>query len=316
MSPVSTSPITAASTKFVAEHLDAARALGESLPALVGDADAFAAAVRAGFASLADPVYASGVRSVTPGLGPVAGVRQPLMEAVYRAFKRGTKQASPEQLLDCAARLFHEDQREMRWLGIWMLTRLLPAEPDRVWLLLRRVAAGADEWITVDTLAHPWAEGILREPARWAELDRLAGSSSRWERRLVGSTLATMPFGPRGLGAREPAVARQALALIDRLIGDAEPDVQKALSWALRSLLLVDEPAVTRFLEAQTAAARAGDDGYRAWVIRDTLPKLPADAAARLRRGLDGIRRRPGAPATSRALASQPATTAFRSTTP
>jgi 3-methyladenine DNA glycosylase AlkD len=316
MSPTSTSPVTAASTRFVAEHLDAARALGERLPALVGDPGAFAAALRAGFASLGDPVYTAGVRSVTPGLGPVFGVRQPLMEAVHRSIKRGTRQTAPALLLDCAARLFDEEQREMRWLGIWMLSRLLPAEPDRAWLLLRKAAALADEWITVDTLAHPWGEGVLRDPARWAELDRLVGSPSRWERRLVGSTLATMPFAPRGLGARDPVVARRALEFVERLIGDAEPDVQKALSWALRSLLLVDAAAVTHFLDTQTAAARAGGDGYRAWVIRDTLPKLPTETAARLRRELEGIRRRPGAPATSLALAREPATTAFRSTAP
>jgi hypothetical protein len=36
-------------------------------------------------------------------------------------------------------------------------------------------------------------------------------------------------------------------------------------------------------------------------VIRDTLPKLPPATAADLRARLDGIRRRPGAPNTSRA---------------
>jgi hypothetical protein len=39
-------------------------------------------------------------------------------------------------------------------------------------------------------------------------------------------------------------------------------------------------------------------------VIRDTLPKLDAATAAELRSRLDGIRRRPGAPSTSRAAAT------------
>ena len=54
--------------------------------------------------------------------------------------------------------------------------------------------------------------------------------------------------------------------------------------------------------EAETAQATA--DGHRAWVVRDTLHKLPAASAADLRARLDGIRRRPGAPSTSRAAAT------------
>ena len=103
---------------------------------------------------------------------------------------------------------------------------------------------------------------------------------------------------------RAPEIAGHGLALIDELIGDAEPDVQKALSWALRSLLQVDPGAVLGFVERQAELAVAGDDGQRAWVLRDVLAKLPADDAAAIRGRLEGIRRRSGAPSTSRAGAT------------
>ena len=93
---------------------------------------------------------------------------------------------------------------------------------------------------------------------------------SRWERRLVGSTIATMPFVDRRRG-REPDVADHGLRLIADLIGDAEPDVQKALSWALRSMTLVDQAAVAAFVTDEAETARATADGHRAWVVRDTL---------------------------------------------
>jgi hypothetical protein len=54
--------------------------------------------------------------------------------------------------------------------------------------------------------------------------------------------------------------------------------------------------------EAETAATT--DDGHRAWVIRDTLAKLPDADAGRLRERLAGIRRRPGAPSTARGAAT------------
>ena len=154
----------------------------------------------------------------------------------------------------------------------------------------------------MDTLAHVAARGILAEPYRWAELEQLVYSPSRWERRLAGSTIATIPHADRTAG-RTPEVVRRGLAIVGDLVGDPEPDVQKALSWALRTLAAVDLPATAAFLRTEADVARATDDGYRAWVIRDTCEKLPAALAAELRAALAGIRRRTGAPSTSRASA-------------
>jgi 3-methyladenine DNA glycosylase AlkD len=304
MSPVTASATTEASNRFVAAHLAQATELGEQLADLVYDPDAFVAAMQQGFAGLADPVYADGSRSVAPGLGPILGVRLPLMEAAHKTFKRGTRKTSTSLLVDAMDRLLREDLREIRWFGIWNLGRVLPTDPERTWQLLRRAAGEADEWITVDTLAHPYGEGILRDARRWAELEQLVYSPSRWERRLVGSTIATMPHVRDVPGGGDGAVIERGLALMGQLIGDAEPDVQKALAWALRTLAQLDPAATTRFLEAETQMARATDDGHRAWVIRDSVSKVSAETATRLRTSLDGIRRRPGVPSTSRAAAT------------
>jgi 3-methyladenine DNA glycosylase AlkD len=301
--PATTSATTAAANRFVAEHSARATAVGDRLADLVMDPDAFVSAINAGLAGIADPVAVDGMRFVAPGIGPVVGVRQPLLQAVYKAFKRGTKRTSTALLLDIAGRLLREEPRELWWFAIWNLERLLPTDPERTWQLLRVAARSADEWITVDTLAHPYGAGVLRDSRRWAELDQLVYSPSRWERRLVGSTLATMSHF-RTLGGRDPQVVQRGLALIGRLIGDAEPDVQKALSWALRSFADTDRPATLAFVEAEALTAQSTHDGHRAWVIRDTMVKLPADAATRLRESLDGVRRRPGAHSTSAAAAT------------
>jgi 3-methyladenine DNA glycosylase AlkD len=298
------SAVTAASNVFVAEHLAAATAVGERLADLVHDPDAFAAAITEGFQTLADPAVIAGIHSVAPGLGLVLGVRLPLMEAANKAFKKGTRQTPTSFLVDAMARLLREEPRELRWFGIWNLARLVPTDPERTWQLLRRAAREADEWITVDTLAHPYAEGILRDPRRWTELEQLVYSPSRWERRLVGSTVATLPHVRAIPGSRDRAVTDHGFALVGELMGDAEPDVQKALSWALRTLADLDRAATTRFLEAETQIARQTSDGHRAWVIRDSVSKLSVEKANRLKTSLDGIRRHPGAAATSRAASA------------
>jgi 3-methyladenine DNA glycosylase AlkD len=291
---------------FVAAHKPEAESLGVALADHVGDPDAFATALRRGLEGLADPEYADGMRYIAPGIGPVHGVRRPLLAAVARGFRNETRRDRATPLLFLADRLFREPHLEARWFAFGLLERTLAADPERTWQLLRRAAREAGDWATVDDLAHPYGIGIAAEPYRWAELEQLVYSPSRWERRLIGSTIATMTHGNRRTG-RGPELIPTALTLLEQLMGDAEPDVQKALAWAYRSLAQRDLAATTGALHHQADLAVEQSDGHRAWVIRDSLSKLaPADADA-LRARLAGIRKRAGAPSTSPA-----ATTAAR----
>ena len=276
--------------------------LGRDLAAALPDPAGFSERLGAAFRELADPEYRDGQAFVAPGIGPTYGVRTPLQVAVRKGFERASRDASTSELLLVADRLLRVPEREVRWFAITTLQRTLPREPERTWQLLRRAAADADDWITVDTLAHPFGKGILAESYRWAELEQLTVSVSRWERRLVGSTIATLPSVNRRAG-REPEVAARSLALLATLIGDAEPDVQKALSWAYRSMALVDRSATTAALEREANLAAETDDGHRAWVVRDSVSKLAPADAARLKALLTGVRRRAGAPSTSAAAA-------------
>lgn len=294
------SPVTARAVAFVADHKAAAEALGQALAEHLQDPESFAAALRAGLEELADPEYLAGQQSVAPGLGMTLGVRWPLLAAVIRGFRGATKRDRAAPLLFLADRLFREEPLEARWFAFALLERTLKDDPERTWQLLRRGAREAGDWITVDDLAHPYGTGVAEEPYRWAELEQLVFSPSRWERRLVASTIATMTHGNRRSGRGDEVVAR-ALPLLGQLIGDDEPDVQKALSWAYRSLAQIDPERTLAALRDETERAVTTDDGHRAWVIRDTLAKLPPADADELRARLSGIRRRPGAPSTSNA---------------
>jgi 3-methyladenine DNA glycosylase AlkD len=300
MSTATLGPITAEANVFVADRRDRAEELGRRLADEVNDPAAFAASLGHGLDELADAIYLEGQRRIAPGIGALHGVRWPLIEAIKRGFRAETKRDPTSGWLFVADRLLRVETLEEHWFAFGLLERLVVDDTERAWQLLRRASQQAGDWITVDSLAHPVGMGILLEPYRWAELEQLVFSPSRWERRLVGSAIATMPHVDHRRG-RDPDVARHGLLLIRDLIGDAEPEVQKALAWALRALAQVDPVATTAFLSEEAELAAATDDGLRAWVIRDALSKLDPADAARIRGRLDGIRRRPGAPATSRA---------------
>ena len=303
MTAATLSPTTERARDFVAERMDLALALGREAGDLVQDPAELVDRLRDGLTPLADPEYHEGAGVVVPGIGPFLGVRQPLLGAVSRGLRSAMRRDRASTVLDVATALVREPLAELRWLGIDLLERTVAAEPELSWQSIRMASRSAAEWVTVDRLARPVGLGILAEPYRWSELEQLVYSPSRWERRLVGSTIATLPHLGR-LPEQRAEVVRRGLPLLGELIGDGDPDVQKALSWALRTLATIDLPATAAFLRTETATARTTDDGHRAWVIRDTFAKLPDPLAEELRTGLDGIRRRAGAPSTSRARAT------------
>jgi hypothetical protein len=288
---------------IIATRRPAARRLGTELAGRLPDPVDLVAAAGVGFARLADDACQAGQRLVAPGIGPTHGVRTPLLAEVERSLLKASRGTSPDHLLLAAHHLLGATCQEEHWLAIGLLAETLRPDPERTWQVLRRAARDAGDWISVDTLARAAACGVLAEPYRWAELEQLVYSPSRWERRLVGSTIATIPFVDRDLG-RAPEIASRALAILADLIGDADPEVQKALAWAYRSLLLVDPASVEAALLAEAEQAAVMGDGHRARVLRDVTPKLRAGTADRLGERLTGIRRRRSAPPTSRAAAT------------
>ena len=294
------SPVTERANRFVADGLPAAEALGLTLAELIDEPEPFAKALLDGLTTLADPDYQAGQHLIAPGLGETIGVRWPLITAMRRRFDRATRRAHPDSLLWLANRLLQSQILEIRVFTFSLLTRSLPSDPERSWQLLRQAARGAGDWIVVDSLAHAYGSGILLERFRWAEIEQLVFSPSAWERRLVGSTIATLPFVDRRAG-RAPEVADRSLPILADLIGDADPNVQKALSWALRSVALIDRSRVADFCDREATIAARTADGQRAWVLRDALVAIEPARADVIRARLTGLRRKPGAPSTSTA---------------
>lgn len=297
-----TSEVSRRAREFVAEHLPEARGLGTALAERIEDPEAFVAVLREGLERIGDEPYAAEQERVAPGSGLVLGVRQPLIDAVAAQLRQPLSESSAGSALWLAQRLFSGPEREVRLFSHVPLDRSLPEDPERSWQLMRRLARAAGDWISVDSLADLYALGILYEQVRWAEIEQLAYSDSRWERRLVGSTIARLPYHLPAHRRRELA-RLPALMLVKSLIGDSEPDVQKSLSWALRSWHAADPRGVESVLRDEAKVAAANDDGQRAWVVRDalTLPGLDSALVAQLRSRLAGIQRRAGAPSTSTA---------------
>lgn len=131
-----------------------------------------------------------------------------------------------------------------------------------------------DSWGDVDTFASyvagpAWREGQVAD----AEIARWARSPDRWWRRAA--VVSTVPLNNRARGGSGDAV--RTLAICRLVLGDSDPMVVKALSWALRELAKRLPAVVEGFLDEHEAR----------------LPALVRrEVRSKLRTGLKSPRRR------------------------
>jgi 3-methyladenine DNA glycosylase AlkD len=119
---------------------------------------------------------------------------------------------------------------------------------------LEALGEGMDSWWSVDsfarTLSGPaWLRGQVAD----GRILRWARSEDRWWRRAaLVSTVALNMRSHGGTGDVE-----RTLAVCRRLVADYDDMVVKAMSWALRQLVVHDPDAVQQFLEEHEAVLAA-----------------------------------------------------------
>jgi 3-methyladenine DNA glycosylase AlkD len=220
------------------------------------------------------PDVATLVDDIDKRLSRIATPATPDVRAVRRAISRGLRTAEPTLVLALAERLVERDRLFDRFIAYEIVMSHRTALARLGAQELRRLGRGIDSWADVDTFACYVAGPAWRErQVTDAEIARWARSGDRWWRRAaVVSTVAlnNRARGGSGDAGRTLAVCRLAL-------GDDDPMVVKALSWALRELAKRSPRDVERFLDVH-------DDDLPALVRREVRSKL--------RTGLKSPRRR------------------------
>lgn len=197
--------------------------------------------VRRALEALADPAVAAHsarfFRSGPGGYGEgdrFLGIRVPQLRALAR-----THRALP--LADALEHL-RSPWHEERLLALLVLVeqhRRGDAEArERLHRVYLEHARFVNNWDLVDTSA-PQLVGAQLEPGDLAPLERLAASTSVWERRIA--VLATFDWIKRG-------VFPPTLRLADRLLEDPHDLIHKAVGWMLREVGKRDPARLEAFL--------------------------------------------------------------------
>jgi 3-methyladenine DNA glycosylase AlkD len=188
---------------------------------------------------------------------------QPTVESirgVRREFSERVRGLPAEQVLELALALAGRQR--------WVAYELLYHHPGGLERLdvrhVERLGEGMDSWGAVDAFGGyvsgpAWRKGRLAD----ADVRRWAASRDRWWRRAA--LVSTVPLNLRSRGGTGDT--RRTLDICERLVADRDDMVVKALSWALRTLVVWDPEAVRGFLEAH-------DDQLASRVRREVRAKL------------------------------------------
>jgi 3-methyladenine DNA glycosylase AlkD len=184
------------------------------------------------------------------------------VRAIRREYSQKLKQAEPAFVLDVARELL--SSYRYRGLPYELIRNHRAAFQSMGETELEEFGQGINSWWSVDsfarTLSGPaWLEGQVSDELihRWVRSDDFW-----WRRAALVSTVALNVRSHGGMGD----VART-LEVCSMLVSDREDMVVKALSWALRALVVHDSEAVSEFLNKY-------DDLLAARVKREVRNKL------------------------------------------
>jgi 3-methyladenine DNA glycosylase AlkD len=196
----------------------------------------------------------------------------PALRELRVARTRAWRDMPAAFILDVAGRVAQVPA--LRWTAYELIRFHRPAFRALDEAMVDAFSVGLDSWESVDafgrTLSGPaWAQGLIGDGL----IHRWSRSRDLWLRRaaLVSTVALNRPADGGSIDAR------RTLAVCERLIGDREDMVVKAMSWALRELGRQDPEPVRAFLATHDA---------------DLAARVKREVGHKLRTGLKTPRRK------------------------
>ena len=204
------------------------------------------------------------VAAVKRDLAALAEWKTPAIRRVRRTYAKALSQAPAAMVTRLVVKLAASGDWARRVVAFELLASHQPAFNALDAATIDRLSSGLSDWGSVDlfgvTISGPaWREGLLsdRTISRWVK------SPDRWRRRLA--LVSTVPLNARSRGGGGDTV--RTLRVCRALIGDRDPMVVKAMSWALRELAKRDPATVRQFVATH-------DQDLPALVRREVRNKL------------------------------------------
>lgn len=196
--------------------------------------------------AVADPARKEAVNTMFPTSMEYLGVRTPDFRVLLRNWQKEFRKQPPGKLVEFARQLVETGIFELNQLAFEMLwknkTALELLRLDDIEFLGKNM----DNWATTDAFSvmisgFAWQNGQISDEdvLHWLE------SENRWWRRAAIVSTVGLNLKSRG-GTGD---TRRTLMICEKVTGDRDAMIVKALSWALRELSKHDKPAVAAFMK-------------------------------------------------------------------
>jgi 3-methyladenine DNA glycosylase AlkD len=171
------------------------------------------------------------------------GRRAPFWHALCRRYTKQLARAPAAQVV-ALAHLLLEDYGH-RWLAYDLINHHRAALASIDAAELESLGQGMDSWGAVDSFGRSLSGPVWRQrQVPDALIHKWAHSEDRWWRRAA--LVSTVPLNVRARGGTGDVP--RTLAVCRLLVDDRDDMVVKAMSWALRELVVYDPDAVRAFL--------------------------------------------------------------------
>lgn len=192
------------------------------------------------------------------------GIPIPTLKAIGDEIAKTARQ-DVNGFIPLAQLLWDEYGREGRVVALIIFGEMELIEPQRLVPLLKELCKQCVSWEDADRLAMDAVEPIVRKyPDPWlSEMEAWLKDENKWIRRAAITIIGRLPM-------KHPAYTSQCLALTEWLLSDAEGDVRRAVSFAIRTCARTDPKLACTFLKKQVPAT----DSAAVWVLCDVIKSM------------------------------------------
>jgi 3-methyladenine DNA glycosylase AlkD len=192
------------------------------------------------------------------------GVAVPLLRALGKEIAKSARQRV-DDFIPLARLLWEDYGREGRVVAVMPLGAMELVAPGTIMPLLMELCRSCVTWEDADHLAMRALEPIVRKkPGEWlGALDAWLSDENKWVRRAGVTVVGRLPM-------KHPDYAARCLELAARLLPDAETDVKRAVSFAIRLTARGDIPPVRDFLARHVPP----QDPRATWVLCDVIRSM------------------------------------------
>ncbi len=213
---------------------------------------------------LFEPKSMAGIKAEQRSQQETVGIPVPVLRTLGKEVARAARQRV-DDFLPLARLLWERYGREGRVVAVYPLGAMELIEPVKMLPILMELCRTCITWEDADQLAMYAVEPIVRkQPETWlSAMEPWLVDGNKWVRRAGVTVAGRLPM-------KRPEYTTRCLMLAERLLYDAEVDVKRAVSFALRLAARGDPAEVHQFLASHVPP----ENDSATWVLCDAIRSM------------------------------------------